>query len=227
MKNMFMLVFQSMKLLVMSFVSVIIIEVNYLLHRKHPSYVRVADLTSGDLDMVVCKYGVNLGLQIDEKHSTAIRWFFNIMYDIDNIWNYLASKGVNFVSVQKTDVMMKAGFSMTGNRILYVDDYLYESECSVLVHEIQHALQFHKYRTLKLSHGFLNLMAKSMVHVFGNTDIYYSLPYEQDSYKVQNDYELYYDNMFVKLYNNKDSVEFYIQNKDIVTGIIDIKDYAN
>lgn len=101
MKNMFMLVFQSVKLLVMSFVSVIIIEVNYLVHRKDPSYVRIEDLTSGDLDMVVCKYGANLGLNLDEKHRTAIRWFFNIMYDIDDIWNYLASKGVNFISVQK------------------------------------------------------------------------------------------------------------------------------
>ena len=68
MKNMFMLVFQSMKLLVMSFVAVIIGYTKFIKHRNDDDVVRVIEIGTGKIEEVVPKYGAALGNDLDTKY---------------------------------------------------------------------------------------------------------------------------------------------------------------
>ena len=213
MKNMFMLVFQSMKLLVMSFVAVIIGYTKFIKHRNDDDVVRVIEIGTGKIEEVVPKYGAALGNDLDTKYLLAIRWFFSLYYKIPDIWEYLESKNIKFVSVDKYDTICAAAFNMQGNRIILVNEYKYKNGCSTLVHEIQHALQFHKYGTLKTSHGFVNFMARCMMTEFNNNEIYLALPYEKDSINVQAKYEDYFDNLFDELYADPAFTERFIKTR--------------
>lgn len=142
---------------------------------------------SKDLNKV-SKYG-EVAVNLSEEHMNKIIEFFKEKDGIENIFHLLEENGVQFVTVPHNIIKRwyAAAFVPARNRIV-VTTGLEGADESLIVHEIQHALQklfFGRFNTKDICN---NIVAVAYIGAYNDYSKYFSLDFERQAYDVQGMY---------------------------------------
>lgn len=142
---------------------------------------------SKDLNKV-SKYG-EVAVNLSEEHMSKIIEFFKEKDGIENIFHLLEENGVQFVTVPHNTIKRwyAAAFVPARNRIV-VTTGLEGSDESLIVHEIQHALQklfFGRFNTKDVCN---NIVAVAYISAYNDYSKYFNLDFEKQAYDVQGIY---------------------------------------
>ena len=142
---------------------------------------------SKDLNKV-SKYG-EVAVNLPEEHMSKIIEFFKEKDGIENIFHLLEENEVQFVTVPH-DIIKRwyaAAFVPARNRIV-VTTGLEGADESLIVHEIQHALQkifFGRFNTKDICN---NIVAVAYISAYNDYSKYFGLDFEKQAYDVQGQY---------------------------------------
>ena len=142
---------------------------------------------SKDLNKV-SKYG-EVAVNLSEEHMNKIIEFFKEKDGIENIFHLLEENGVQFVTVPHNTIKRwyAAAFVPARNRIV-VTTGLEGADESLIVHEIQHALQkifFGRFNTKDICN---NIVAVAHIAAYNDYSKYFGLDFEKQAYDVQGMY---------------------------------------
>lgn len=142
---------------------------------------------SKDLNKIT-KYG-EVAVNLSEEHANKIIDFFREKDGIENIFHLLEENGVQFVTVPHSIIKRwyAAAFVPARNRIV-VTTGLEGADESLIVHEIQHALQklfFGRFNTKDICN---NIVAVAYIAAYSDYSKYFNLDFEKQAYDVQGQY---------------------------------------
>lgn len=133
------------------------------------------------------------GIDLTDVAYDRILRFFKQEFDIEDIFEWLYTKGVRCYSLDKNyDYKLLKQFD--GSFIPSVDRLVVKkANGSLFVHEAFHAIQKHKYGRFGFMDIMRNLRASIFLNVWQDPSFYYALDFEVEAYDVQEKYLKFVD----------------------------------
>lgn len=159
-------------------------------YKNNPAAVEIE--SGKDIKKVCEKYGAYEGIKMGPEQLLDIKVYFEMKYNIYDIFEFLEERGVQFITVDhnKINRWYAAAFNPLANRIILtkglgLTPVMYEA---LLVHEIQHAIQKHVFERFGFKDLLYNVLAVGCILKYKDYSLYHSLDFEQEAYEAQNEY---------------------------------------